>query len=432
MSVSKWWRKPPSVSFLENQGRFVRVQASVKLSIITQFFPPDYAATGQLIEELTRHLGQQGVDVEVFTGQPGYAFKDANAPAFERKNGVRIKRSRSSQLYSKQIRGKALNGVLFSIRAGLHLVRACKRRNVVLLTTAPPFLPLLGYLANIFFGISYVCLLYDLYPDIAVELGVVSKNHWLARFWRMVNRHVWRRSQGIIVLSPAMKQRILNHCPEVGDRISVIHSWADPDHVVPIPKAENWFAQEHDLVERFTVLYSGNMGRCHDMDTILEAAKQLKDEPIRFVCIGDGAKRKTLIEEIKRLGLNNFLFLPYQDKRDLPYSLTACDLSLVSVSAGMGDLVAPSKLYPALSSGRPIAAICSKQSYLNPLIAEASCGATFENGDSDGLVKFIRFLSRDGQQAERLGKSGRLYLLKHFTPTVIAKQYFKALQQAIL
>jgi glycosyltransferase involved in cell wall biosynthesis len=139
-----------------------------------------------------------------------------------------------------------------------------------------------------------------------------------------------------------------------------------------------------------------------------------------------------LIEQIKKLELNNFLFLPYQDKQDLPYSLTACDLSLVSVSPGMDDLVAPSKLYPALSTGRPIAAICSKQSYLNPLIEEASCGATFENGDSDGLVKFIRFLSRDGEQAERLGRSGRQYLLKHFTPTVIARQYFKALQRAIL
>jgi len=432
MSVSKWWRKPQSARFLKNQARFVQAKTPLKLSVITQFFPPDYAATGQLIEELTRHLGQQGVDVEVFTGQPGYAFKAANAPAYERKDGVKVKRSRASQLYSQQIRGKALNGVFFSIRAGLHLIRACKRRNVILLTTAPPFLPLLGYLANVLFGISYVCLLYDLYPDIAVELGIVSDDHWLSRFWRMVNRHVWRRSQGIIVLSPAMKQRIINHCPDVSDRISVIHSWADPDHVVPIPKTENWFAQEHHLVECFTVLYSGNMGRCHDMDTILAAAKTLKDEPIQFVCIGGGAKRKALIEEIKQLGLNNFLFLPYQDKQDLPYSLTACDLSLVSVSPGMDDLVAPSKLYPALSTGRPIAAICSKHSYLNPLIAEASCGATFENGDSDGLVKFIRFLSRDGQQAERLGKSGRQYLLKHFTPTVIAKQYFNALQRAIL
>jgi glycosyltransferase involved in cell wall biosynthesis len=432
MSVSKWWKKPPSASFFENQARFVGARKSVKLSVITQFFPPDYAATGQLIEELTRQLGQQGVDVEVFTGQPGYAFNSANAPAYEHKENVKIKRSRSAQLYSQQIRGKALNGVLFSIRAGLHLIRACQRRNVILLTTAPPFLPVLGYLAHVLFGVSYVCLLYDLYPDIAVELGVVSKNHVLARFWRAVNRQVWRRSQGIIVLSPAMKERIINHCPEVGDRISVIHSWADPDQVVPIPKAENWFAQEHGLVDRFTVLYSGNMGRCHDVDTILEAAKQLKDEPIQFVCIGGGAKRKGLIEQIKKLELNNFLFLPYQDKQDLPYSLTACDLSLVSVSPGMDDLVAPSKLYPALSTGRPIAAICSKQSYLNPLIAEASCGATFENGDSDGLVKFIRFLSRDGEQAERLGRSGRQYLLKHFTPKVIARQYFKALQQAIL
>ncbi len=405
----------------------------LKLSVITEFFPPDYAATGQLIEELVRQLGKQGVNIEVFTGQPGYAFGTSisSAPAVEQVGRVRIKRSRTAQLWSGRVRGKAVNGILFTLRAVLHLIRCCRRHDVVLLTSAPPFLPIVGYLAHLFFKLSYVCLIYDIYPDIAIALGVIPKNHWLARFWQAINKKIWQKARGIVVLSPAMKQRVVAACPEVADKVSVIHSWGDPNLIVPIVKKDNWFAKKYNLVNKFTVLYSGNMGRCHDMDTILAAAKQLQDEPIQFVCIGGGAKHESVIQAVNQLGLNNFLFLPYQDKEVLPYSLTACDLSLVSVEAGMESLVAPSKLYPALATGRPIAAICSEYSYLRQLIGDAQCGASFENGDSYGLVEFIRLLNTDKQLAERMGMASRQYLQSHFTPEIIAKQYLRVLRQAV-
>lgn len=410
----------------------LKTQQSLKLSVITQFFPPDYAATGQLIEELVRHLGYLGTDIEVFTSQPGYAFRTSSAPAVERIGRVRIQRSRTAQLWPGRIRGKAVNGVLYTLRAALHLFRARHRNNVLLVTTAPPFLPIVGYLAYLLFKIPYICILYDLYPDIAIALGVIPKHHWLARLWQALNKKIWRNAKAIIVLSPAMKLQVAANCSQIADKIYVIHSWADPDSIVPIAKQENWFAWKYNLVKKFTVLYSGNLGRCHDMDTILQAAKQLKDEPIQFVCIGGGAKRDTLIEQVNQLGLNNFMFLPYQDKQVLPYSLTACDLSLVSVDECTENLVTPSKLYSALASGRPLAVICSQYSYLKQLITEADCGSTFENGDSNGLAQFIRLLSRDRQLAERMGKAGRQYLRSHFTPKIISKQYLDVLRQAIL
>jgi glycosyltransferase involved in cell wall biosynthesis len=404
---------------------------SLNLSVITEFFPPDYAATGQLIEELVRQLGKQGVNIEVFTGQPGYAFGTSSAPAVEQVGRVRIQRSRTAQLWSRRVRGKAINGILFTLRAVLHLIRCCRRHDVCLLTSAPPFLPIVGYLAHLFFGLNYVCLIYDIYPDIAIALGVIPKNHWLAKFWQVLNRKIWQKAQGIIVLSPAMKQRVLATCPEVADKVSVIHSWGDPDLIVPIVKKDNWFAKKYNLVNKFTVLYSGNMGRCHDMDTILEAAKQLQDEPIQFVCIGGGPKHDSFIQQVNRLSLDNFLFLPYQEKEILPYSLTACDLSLVSVEAGMESLVAPSKLYPALATGRPVAVICSEYSYLRQLVTDAQCGASFENGDSYGLAEFIRLLKSNQPLAERMGMSSRKYLQSHFTPEIIAKQYLKVLRRPI-
>jgi glycosyltransferase involved in cell wall biosynthesis len=402
-----------------------------RLSIITQFYPPDYAATGQLIEELVTQLARLGMHIHIFTGQPGYAFQETAAPSIESSDRILIRRSRTSQIWPRRIRGRALNGLLFCIRAGLHLLKSASRGEVLLLTTEPPYLLILGYLAHLCFGVPYVCLLYDVYPDVAVQLNVVSPQHWMVRFWDWLNRLIWKNASQVIVLSSTMKECITAKCPDIEDNITVIHSWADPNWIKPIDKQNNWFAQQFSLVDKFTVLYSGNMGRCHDMDTILAAAEQLQNEPIQFVFIGNGAKRQAVIDKVRTLKLKNCQFLPYQDKSSLPYSLTACDLSLVSVSSGMEGLVAPSKLYGILAAGRPVAVICAARSYLRQLVAEAKCGAVFENGDATGLAEFIRGLAANSQLAKDLGNSGRRYLQSHFTPEIIAKQYLNVLSPAV-
>ncbi|MEM1255560.1 MAG: glycosyltransferase family 4 protein [Cyanobacteria bacterium P01_H01_bin.21] len=415
---------PSKTAYFVDQPETVATQQTVKL--VTQFFAPDYAATGQLLDELVRQLASQGMPVHVFTGQPGYAYGAATAPHRESAKNLEIHRSRLSQLWPNRIRGKTINGLLFAVRAFLHLLRhGWKKDQVFLLTTAPPFLPIVGYLISLLFNTPYVVILYDLYPDIAIELGVVKYNHPISRLWRWFNQRMWRRAKSLIVLSPAMKARIVGHCPDIADRIEVIHSWADPELIKPIDKKDNWFAHKHGLVNTFTVLYSGNMGRCHDIKTIFEAAKLLRDEPIKFVCIGGGAKRKKLIEDVKTEGLEkNFLFLPYQDKKDLPYSLTACDVSLVSVSEGMESLVAPSKLYPALAAGRPIAVICPKRTYLEELVKSSDCGSTFRNGDSEGFADFVKYLANTPDSAMQMGYRSRK-VMKKFTVEPISQQYSK-------
>ena len=142
----------------------------------------------------------------------------------------------------------------------LHLFRARHGNNVLLVTTAPPFLPLVGYLAYLLFKIPYICILYDLYADIAIALGVIPKHHWLARLWQALNKKIWRNAKAIIVLSPAMKLQVPADCSQIADKISVIHSWADPDSIVPIAKQENWFAWKYNLVV-WQVNFAGFMVR---------------------------------------------------------------------------------------------------------------------------------------------------------------------------
>jgi glycosyltransferase involved in cell wall biosynthesis len=398
-----------------------------QLTIVNQFFPPDYAATGQLIEELAYELKGNFDLLTVFSSQPAYAFKRNDLPRWEHHQDIRIRRSRSAVGYGR-VRGKAVSGLIFFLRAALHLLIHAPHRQVVLLTTAPPFLPLLGYFFNLFFKTSYVCLLYDLYPDILSELNVLKQEHWLSKIWDSCNRLAWEKASAIIVLNSTMKDRILKKCPEIADKIVIIPNWADTQKIKPLSKKDNWFAQEHKLADRFTVLYSGNLGRCHDMITLVNAMIILRNSPIQFAFVGNGYKLEYVQSQVKKYDLNNCLFLPYQPKENLPYSLSAGDVAIVSIDEGMEGLVVPSKLYSALATGTPIAAICPAHSYLHQIISEGNFGAAFVNGDSEGLANYLDRLSKNNELVQSLGNSAHEYCLENHTREKVAQDYLKLLK----
>lgn len=410
-----------------NQPLAPRKQQSC-LFVATQFYPPDYAPTGQLISELVTCFDDKGSKIRVFTGQPGYAFQDEAAPRYEAINSsVFIRRTQTTRIWSRRVRGKLFTGLIFFFRTGIYLLKNARSKDTLLLPTTPPFLPLLGSILHALLKVPYVCLIYDLYPDVVIELGIISQKNWIAKLWNWTNRYTWSKAQQIIVLSDSMKARVVSQHPAIEHKVKVIHNWSDPKWIQPIPKEKNWFVQEHNLEDKFTVLYSGNMGRCHDVDTILETAILLKEEPIQFVFIGGGAGFQLCEKQVQKLQLKNCKFLPYVSRQDLPYSLSAADLSLVSMKANMEGVIAPSKLYSIMASGRPVAAICPSQSYLRQLIYDAQCGETFVNGDSLGLSNYILQLATNAQLVKALGQSGREYLCRHFTVDIIAEQYAQVL-----
>ncbi len=409
-----------------------RLTNLMKLTILSQFYPPDYAATGQLLEELATELITKGIDVEVFVGQPGYAYDQELASPQEIRKGILVRRTRTSRLWPKRIRGRAVGGVLYCLRALVKMRFAARRGDVILATTEPPYLIVVAYLLGLLYRRPYICLIYDVYPDVAVTLGVVPESHWIVRFWRWLNHLTWQNAGAIIVLSTTMRQLIINRHPNLASKISIIHNWADAETIQPIAKFKNWFAQENGFDQVFTVLYSGNLGRCHDLDTVMEAALLLRDQPIRFAFIGAGAKLQACLDFVELHQLTNCLFLPFQPKDVLPYSLTACDLNLVSVSEESEGLVAPSKFYGCLAAGKAIAVICPSHSYLRAIIEDAQCGRAIHNQDGEALAEFILELQGNPKLSERMGANGRDYLEKNFTLPKISDQYLKVIQNAKL
>ncbi len=153
----------------------------------------------------------------------------------------------------------------------------------------------------------------------------------------------------------------------------------------------------------------------HDIETIIEAAKILKDTPIEFVFIGEGVKTKIVEQAIQTYQLKNIFLLPYQPRELLPLSLTACDLSLVSLIPGAESIVAPSKLYGMLAAGRGIIAISKPNSYIDKLLITSGCGINTPPNNPQQLANLISELANDSQRVKVMGEKARQFYKNRYT-----------------
>ncbi len=399
-----------------------------RLTIVSQFFPPDFAATGQFLDDLSRRLALRGLQVQVLTGQPNYAFRDRQAPRISFDHNRCIRRTSVSRWWPSRIRGRVVNSLLFCLRSSLRLLRAARRGDLLLFTSEPAYLPLFGWLLHAITGAPYVLVLYDLYPDVAIALGVLKPGHPLARLWQAWQGRALSAAREVVVLSSTMAARLQQVYPELTTAVSVIPSWADPRRIRPLPKEHNPFVWRHGLNGLFTVLYAGNQGRCHDLDTLLDAAVLLAGQPgIRFVIVGDGARHRQLRQRVQQQELVQVQLLPYQEPVDLPVMLAAADLAVVSLLAAAEGQVAPSKLYGHLAAATPVAAICGPDSYLVDELKAGGCGAAFRSGDGAGLAAFILRLVAQPQTARQLGLASRRHLLNTATPELVLRRYGEVL-----
>ena len=407
----------------------VQDSANMRLTIVTQFFPPDFAATGQFIDDLSRRLAEGGLQTLVLTGQPSYAYSRSSGDRIQFDYNRCIRRTSVSRLWPTRLRGRVVNSLLFCLRTQLRLFRQARRGDLLIFTTEPAYLPIVGWFVHVLTGAPYVVLLYDLYPDIAVSLGVLDHAAPLVRFWRWLQTRSLASAKELIVLSSTMRERLQEHYPTVKTPVSLIPSWADPERIRPMAKAHNSFAKQHGLESVFTVLYSGNQGRCHDLVTLVDAAAVLQSQssPVQVVIVGSGARHGELVERVQALKLTNVRFLPYQDHARVPEMLATADLAVVSLLAEAEGQVAPSKLYGHLAAATPIAVICSERSYLRQEVERAGCGAAFRSGEAGELAAFIETLSGDPALCRHLGQAGRLHLERTASPSVTVKAYARAL-----
>ena len=209
-----------------------------------------------------------------------------------------------------------------------------------------------------------------------------------------------------------MKKMLM--CSASDKKIKIIPWWADTEFIKPIAKEKNRFITEHNLEEKFIVMYSGNFGLTHNIEKILNAALMLKaDSNIKFVIIGNGPKKKIVDLFERKHNLKNLLVLPFQEEEMLPYSLAAGDISVVLDSFSYGEggestASIPSKTYYLMSAGSAIYAESDNTSELNRLINMNNLGMCDNTQDINKFLKFIEVCRNDKKLLSKFKKNSRL------------------------
>ncbi len=244
---------------------------------------------------------------------------------------------------------------------------------------------------------------YDIYPD---ALRNVKCPSFIFKWWSKRNKVIFKKALGVITLSDGMKQ-VLTKYGEA-DKISVIYNWGAENNVQKVAAEDNPFAQKYNLSGKFVVMYSGNIGYTHNVETIIDVAvKCQNNKDIVFLIIGQGGKKSNLMKRVNDEKLDNVIFSDYLPASDVKYSMSCANLGVVTLTEETARVSVPSKTYNLLSYGIPLLSIAPKDAELRKIINENKCGASFEKNDVEGIVRFIEKCMMDKEEYKNLRRSAQ-------------------------
>jgi len=308
-----------------------------------------------------------------------------------------------------------------------------KGKPFIFVVSNPPLMPLIIWFFSCFRKFPYAMLVWDIYPDHLVHEGLIKPRGLVHQIWSNLNACAMHDADVVITLGSKMVEKLNSglYQKKAPYRTVVVPNWADTVGLKPIPKNDNSFAKEHNQEKKLTVLYSGNMGLTHSIETIGETANLLRDNRyISFLLIGDGLGRRLVEKAIARYKLTNVTLLPRQRWDKLPFSLASGDVALVIQTKGTEALSVPSKIYSSLAVGSAIIALADEESDLAYLVKKHFAGVICHQNDPVALAKIIQELSQRPDYLATLRKNARIAAVNFFSEEAVFNSFRKILKIA--
>ena len=362
-------------------------------------------STAQHLTDLAEDLSARGHEVTVIASDRGYDDPSVRFPRRESWKGIRIIRIPSLSLGKASRWRRVLNFASFAIICALRLL-LLPRYDVVVALTSPPLISFLAALFVKLKGGSFCFWVMDLNPDEAIAAGWLKERSFAARVFQWMLGYSVKQADRVVVLDRFMRERVLAKGAHL-ERVTIIPPWSLDDALEFSLEGREAFRRKHGLGDRFVVMYSGNHSPCHPLDTLLEAALELKArEDVVFCFVGGGSEQKKVNAFAARHQLNNIKVLPYQPRSELAGSLSAADLHVVVMGEKFVGIVHPCKIYNIMSVGSPVVYIGPQPSHVSDL-AHREIFLT-RHGDVSGVTRTILLASASGIKhfSEGIGRSG--------------------------
>jgi len=407
----------------------------MRILILNQAFHPDVVSTAQHAADLALELAKLGHQVIVIASSRGYDDRTREFPRYENWHGIEIYRVRPTGFGKRTRWRRAVDFASFLVKCGMQ-VAVIRRCDVVVAMTSPPLISLLGALVVPLKAKRLVSWSMDLNPDEAIAAGWLSPDSRTARLLGGLLKYSLNKADKIIALDRFMQKRIQGK-GIAENKIVVIPPWSHDDHVTYDPKGREEFRRQYQLDDKFVVMYSGNHSPCHSLQTLLDAAYELRNEQeIVFCFVGGGSEFYKLRRQAAERHLENVLWLAYQSLDKLAGSLSAADLHVVAMGDAFTGIVHPCKIYNILAKQAPFLYIGPAESHIGDIICHicdadrtyAACHGdvahacshirtAFKNRNS---VRHPYSISRRSSSAKLLPKIVELITAQHSqTPAVI-------------
>ncbi|TWT07127.1 glycosyltransferase family 4 protein [Planococcus sp. CPCC 101016] len=406
-----------------------------KITFVINYFYPDLAATSQLMTELTGRL-QNEFDITVIAAQPGYAGENHGSKKLfeegylESIKVVRIKLPEVDK-NSKVSRIKYISS--YFLLANIALLKE-KGTDVIFTISQPPVLGgLIGTIGKLLKRSRHIYSVHDFNPEQAAAVAYTN-NQAVFKIAKAVDKLNCSYADQVLLVGEDMAETLKGRFEgKTVPSHTVISNWTDENAIVPLEKDEpaiQEFLKAHGLQDKFIVMYSGNLGLYYDLENLIQVSKQFVDQPdIVFLFIGEGAVKQRIQEYADKNNLENVMFLPYQPKEFLKYSLNAADVHLVVNQKGIKGVSVPSKIYGVMAAGKPVLGVLEQGSEVQRLIFESGAGVVIEPQNYQGVVHAINYLkSLDPEELREMGLKGRVYLEENLTRDTSINKYRHVLQ----
>jgi len=374
----------------------------VKIVFVNRFFHPDLAPTGLHAADVAFDLAAAGREVQAVTSRLAYDGGGPGYAAEETVRGVRVHRIWTTRFGRGSLAGRALDYFSFYLSAFFVLAGMLNRGDIVVAKADPPLISVVAAFAAWLRGARLVNWLQDVFPEAAARSGMGLLAGPLGAIARLLRDWSLRRAAVNVVLGERMAAEVGRLVP--GARLRVVPNWADGMAIRPMAPGESALRREWGLEGKFVVGYSGNLGRAHDCETLLAAARLLAEErDVVFSFTGGGFH----FARLRAAGLANVQVRGYVPEARLGESLAACDVHLVTLLPALEGLIVPSKFYGTAAAGRAVIFVGDADGEIARAIAAHGCGVVVAAGDAAGLAAAIRELRASPEKLRTMGERAR-------------------------
>jgi glycosyltransferase involved in cell wall biosynthesis len=391
---------------------------------LSHYFPPEVNAPASRTSEHCRQWVADGDDVTVVTCVPNHPHGKIY-PGFRNRlyqksiwHGVELVRVLTYITPNEGFAKRTANYVLYMVAATIASLFV--RRLDVVVSTSPQFFNgLAGYLVAAMRRVPWILEIRDLWPESILELGAI-KNRWLISALQAMARFAYRNADHIVVVTDAFRQHLLDMGIDDG-KITVIKNGVDLT-LFKAGERDAAFLASIGMANRFIASYIGTHGMAHGLETVLEAANILRDDPgIGFLMVGDGADKQRLLARRDELGLKNVVMLDQQGREAMPGIWAATDASLIVLrDKPVFTTVIPSKMFETMAMATPIVLGVGGES--RQIVERAGAGLCIPPEDAQALADAILSLSRNPALAASLGASGQQFVTQHHDRVVLARR----------